>query len=82
MHYYECRIDVFYWNLNAAKPDSKHFQRKVECERMAWRALEYQKGNVDRHLSVCWILKEIQYFEGVSYVIFTFGWWCLVVLVG
>lgn len=36
------------------------FKEKLNVK--GWRALEYQKGNVDRRLSVCWILKEIQYF--------------------
>lgn len=36
------------------------FKEKLNVK--GWRALEYQKGNVDRRFSVCWILKEIQYF--------------------
>lgn len=36
-------IAVFPLNLNAEKPDSKRFQRKVECERMACFGISKRK---------------------------------------
>lgn len=43
-------IFMFSIRLECCKPDSKHFQRKVQCERMTCYGI--LKGKVDRRLSV------------------------------